>query len=173
MERLRKYDQQRRERKYMEEKTSILGNLFLVLWRGPGNQMVYRCFITGYGCLWKTVCVFLSCVDLPQCSELGIFCFVCDFFRNRYVIIDMHVNAHCTPRPSVFYDFSWEPGTRSQLLPSLHAFDSPLLHLSRKWQGDCYSPAFCPCLMSLGPQLGRRLSSWTSMIPAMSVLKSN
>lgn len=60
---------------------NILSNLFLVLLRGPGNQVVYRLFITGYGCLLKIVCVFLSsCVDLPQYDELGIFLFCLGVF---------------------------------------------------------------------------------------------
>lgn len=53
---------------------------------------------------------------------------------------------------------------------SLHAADSPSLHLSRRWQGNCWSPALFPCLMSWGPQLGRSLSSWNSMIPAIILL---
>lgn len=100
MERLKRYVQQRRQREYMGQKKSILGNLFLVLLRGTGNQVVYRHFITGYGCLWKIACVFLSsCVDLPQCGELGIFGLF--FFRYRYLIIDMHVK-HIAPQSLQF-----------------------------------------------------------------------
>lgn len=48
----------------------------------------------------------------------------------------MHVK-HTTPQGlkglKVLYHFSWEPGTRSLLFPSLCASASPPLHLSRGW----------------------------------------
>lgn len=138
------------------KKTSILGNLFLVLSRCDHHW------------IWISVenCVFLSsCVDLPQCGELGIFCL--EFFRYRYLIIDMHVK-HTAPHGLLWLQLGTWNKVSAVPFSSCLWFSSPA-----PWQevaGGLLSPAFCPCFMSSGPQLGRSLSSWKSMIPAISLL---